>query len=352
MANTNDDKAFNINPAFVLKQKPARLLQYYIDGIKEGDRFVLSEALTLIESEENAKKDLAAQLIDHFQNNKLISDTLRLAITGPPGVGKSTFIENFGKYLADKEEKVAVLAIDPSSQVNKGSILGDKTRMQYLSTHANAYIRPTSSGSMLGGVAKGTKESILICEAAGYKTILIETVGVGQSEYWASMMVDMTILLIQPGAGDEIQGMKRGIMEMADLIVVNKADGSQKNLALQTAKTYKSALALFKPRLYNISTEIALVSSIASEGFDEVWEKINQFNQASIKENYYFKNRISQEIFWFETILKEEVFSLLCKNDLFAKQMVSLRSAIESGLLSSSSALYQLQRTIARLLNI
>ncbi len=352
MPNDNIDKAFNLNPAFAAKQKRARSMQYYIDGIAKSDRFILSEAITLVESEEEAKRELAAQLIDYFQQNRPMQDSLRLALTGAPGVGKSTFIEHFGKYLADKGEKVAVLAIDPSSQVNKGSILGDKTRMQDLSSHVNAYIRPTSSGNVLGGVAKGTKESILLCEAAGYKTILIETVGVGQSEYWASMLVDMTILLMQPGAGDEIQGIKRGIMEMADLIVVNKADGDQKHLATQTAKSYQSVLSLFKTRFNNAVVEIAIVSSIEKYGFDDVCQKINQFKQASIAENHYLKNRTSQEIFWFDAIIKEEVLALLLKNKDIAQQMKTLRSSIEEGQMSSSSAFHKLQKTISILFKL
>jgi LAO/AO transport system kinase len=352
MAKIHDDKAFNINPAFVLKHKPIKPLHTYIEGIGNGDRFILSEALTLIESEESAKKEMAAELVDHFQNNKTAKDTLRLAITGAPGVGKSTFIEYFGKYLADKEKKVAVLAIDPSSQVNKGSILGDKTRMNLLSTHVNAYIRPSSAGSMLGGVAKGTKESILLCEAAGYNVIFVETVGVGQSEFWASMMVDMTVLLMQPGAGDEIQGIKRGIMEMADLILVNKADGDQKNTALQTAKAYQSVLSLFKPRFSNTVAEVFTISSINGTGFDQVWQKIDHFKQALIAENHYRTNRIEQEKFWFDAMLKEEILALLMKNTAVANQIKTLKTAIEKGQLSSSAAFHQLQKSIAIALNI
>jgi LAO/AO transport system kinase len=352
MANDHKDKAFNINPAFVSKQKPIKPIQYYIDGIYSGDRFILSEAITLVESLEESRKETGVALMDHFHTSTPTSDTLRLAVTGAPGVGKSTFIEHFGKYLADKDNKIAVLAIDPSSQVYKGSIMGDKTRMQHLSTHLNAFIRPTSSGNTLGGVAKGTKDAILLCEAAGYKTILVETVGVGQSEYWASMLVDMTLLLIQPGAGDEIQGIKRGIMEMADLLVINKADGNQKNLALQTAKAYESVLPLFKPRFDTLSPDIAVVSAIDEIGFDELWQKINQFKHASVNAGHYSKNRIGQELFWFDQLIRDTLFDLLFKNKKLAGQLDDLKTSIASGHLSSSSAFHQIQKSIIAALNV
>lgn len=352
MANDHKDKAFNINPAFVSKQKSVKPLQYYIDGIKSGDRFVLSEAITLVESQEDVRKETGVALMDHFHTMKSTSDTLRLAVTGAPGVGKSTFIEHFGKYLANQNNKVAVLAIDPSSQVHKGSILGDKTRMQHLSTHPNAFIRPASAGSMLGGVAKGTKESIFLCEAAGYKTILVETVGVGQSEYWASMMVDMTLLLIQPGAGDEIQGIKRGIMEMADVLVINKADGNQKNLAMQTAKAYESVLPLFKPRFDTLSPDIAVISAVDEIGFDELWHKINHFNQASMSAGHYSKNRIDQELFWFDQLIRDTLFDLLFKNKKLDIQLEDLKTSIASGQMASASAFHQIQKSIIAALNV
>jgi LAO/AO transport system kinase len=352
MDENNINKSFNLNPDFVKKHKSERTLQYYIDGVLTADRFILSEAITLIESDDESKEKLASDLMKFiYQNQKDENATFRIAITGAPGVGKSTFIETFGKYLADKENKIAVLAIDPSSQVNKGSILGDKTRMQMLSSHRNAFIRPTSSGSTLGGVARGTKDTILLCEAAGFNTIFIETVGVGQSEYWASMMSDVTLLLLQPGAGDDLQGIKKGIMEMADIFVVNKTDGDQKLLAEKTSKTFQSILPLFHSKLKTMDLEILSISAINSFGFDYLFSKINSFKEKSKEENFFLKNRLNQEKFWFDNLLKEIIYKSVLRNKFVEPTINSYMSAIEKGDISASKAFQEIQQIIVNLKN-
>ncbi len=340
---------FNLNPVFVKKQKSDRSLQFYIDGVLRSDRYVLSEAITLVESDEDGRQEMAAQLIDYFYKQNKNVQSIRIAITGAPGVGKSTFIEHFGKYLADQNKKIAVLAIDPSSQLHKGSILGDKTRMEQLSTHDNVYIRPSAAGTMLGGVAKGTKESILLCEAAGYEIILIETVGVGQSEYLASMMADMTILLLQPGAGDEMQGIKKGIMEMADLIIVNKADGDQKVLAAKTEKAYKSVISLLQPKHSKISPNALSVSSINNEGFYDVLAEIEAFK--SILGPEFGILRSEQDVFWFEILIKDILYKAFIKNIEVAHSLQELRRDISNGNISVTSAFHQVQNTLLNFYN-
>ena len=225
------------------RRTPDIHLQDLIDGLSRGNRVFLSKAITLVESKRSDDRKLSAELIDKITGDN--NQSLRIGITGVPGVGKSTFIEAFGKMLTGKGKKVAVLSIDPSSNRTRGSILGDKTRMDELSRDPNAYIRPSASGSSLGGVASSTREAILICEAAGFDVIIVETVGVGQSETVVKDMVDYFLLLMLAGGGDELQGIKRGIMEMADHILINKADNKNMEAAKRAKKEYANAVHLF-----------------------------------------------------------------------------------------------------------
>ena len=227
------------------KQQKLQTPEYYIDGILKGDRTILSRVITLIESSLPQHYELSQKIIE--KTLPFSGNSIRVGITGVPGVGKSSFIETFGKYLTSNSRKVAVLAIDPSSEKTKGSILGDKTRMEELSKDENAFIRPSSSSGTLGGVARKTRESLIVCEAAGFNTILIETVGVGQSEIAVNAMVDFFLLLMLAGAGDELQGIKRGIMEMADAIVITKADIENITNAQLAKVEYSNALHLFPP---------------------------------------------------------------------------------------------------------
>lgn len=276
----------------------------YVKGILKGDRVILSKAITLIES--NAETDIA--LSDDVLRAILPKSgkSKRIGITGVPGVGKSTFIEAFGEYLTERGHRIAVLTIDPSSQRSGGSILGDKTRMEKLSNNPNAYIRPSATGSSLGGVANKTREAMLLCEAAGFDIILIETVGVGQSETTVKGMVDFFLLLLLAGAGDELQGIKKGIMEMADAIVINKADGTNIEASKRAKVEFENALHLFPPNPSGWTPKIELCSSIDKSGVPETWQMITSYFQ-EVGENWIRNLREEQNISW----MHESVLHLL-----------------------------------------
>lgn len=272
-------------------------------GIRSGNRVILSRAITLVESQNEADRKQAEELLQvilPFSGN-----SFRLGITGVPGVGKSTFIEAFGTLLTEKGMKLAVLTIDPSSQRTKGSILGDKTRMEELSRNPNAFIRPSASGDTLGGVSGKTREVMLLCEAAGYDFIVVETVGVGQSETHVHGMVDFFLLLMLAGAGDELQGIKKGIMEMADSVVINKTDGDNLKAAKRAKAEYQNALHLFPANPSGWIPQVKTCSSIDKSGLEEVLEMLSKF-QNQVKGNGYFdKNRADQQVHWFKENLNE-----------------------------------------------
>lgn len=263
-------------------------------GILDGNRTLLSRGITLIESSLAGDLAEAQELIQLCLPHS--GNSLRIGITGVPGVGKSTFIETFGLNLIDEGHKVAVLAIDPSSTRTKGSILGDKTRMETLSVNDNAYIRPSASKGTLGGVARATREALILCEAAGFDIILIETVGVGQSETAVAQLVDFFLLLMLAGGGDELQGIKRGIMEMADLLIINKADGDNIKKAEMAASGYKSALHLFPALPNGWVPDVLTTSAIKNTGVQKVWEKISEFETHTKKNGFFEKNRKEQAI--------------------------------------------------------
>ena len=275
-----------------------------------GDRAALAQAITLIESNKPEHLNKASSILEKCLTKR--DDTVRIGITGVPGVGKSTFIETFGKSLTALGHKVAVLAIDPSSTLTKGSILGDKTRMNELSRDPNAFIRPSASGSSLGGVAQKTKESIALCEAAGYNVIFVETVGVGQSETSVSNMVDFFLLLKLTGAGDELQGIKRGIMEMADAIVINKADGKNIKTANHTRSEFERALHLYPPKENNWVPKVMTCSALENEGIKEIWALIEHFIDVTKENGYFFQQRKSQDKSWFinhvDSLLKKHFY--------------------------------------------
>ena len=295
-----------------------------IKGIRKGDSKSLSKAITLAESSLESKQELALQVIEHFGPQK---NTLRVGITGAPGVGKSTFIESVGlRFLQDPTRKIAVLSIDPSSEISQGSILGDKTRMNQLSSIDGVYIRPSASGNNLGGVAKNTRLAILLCEAAGYNTILIESVGVGQNETEIAKLSDLFVLLISPGGGDELQGIKRGIMEVADIIVVNKADGNNKNQAQITAKEYSMALNL-KPKSKNQwIPKIIVASAYEKNGIQPFIEKCLDFDD-HVREKWKHLHRKEQMKYWAK---KNIQYLLLSKIDQYNNK---INSNIENGVL-------------------
>jgi len=269
-------------------------LEDYVKGIKEGNRSILAKAITLIESALPKHRKLAQEIIQACL--PLSGKSIRIGISGVPGVGKSTFIEAFGKNLSQQNHKIAVLAIDPSSSRSKGSILGDKTRMESLSRDKNAFIRPSPSAGSLGGVAQKTRETIILCEAAGFDVILVETVGVGQSETAVHSMVDFFLLLMLSGAGDELQGIKRGIMEMSDALIINKADGDNIDKAKMAKVQYANALHLFPPTPSGWIPRTDICSAYTGDGIDRVWDIILDYVKLTQESGYFNDNRKQQEI--------------------------------------------------------
>jgi len=305
-----------INPNLNLKSKTLRSVDDYLSGLKNGDRFILSEVLTLIESNNPVQRKVGDEILNKINSN-VNSQSIRIGITGSPGAGKSTFIEALGSMLTSMGKRVAVLAIDPSSTKSHGSILGDKTRMYSLSSDERAFVRPTASANILGGVAKATKESIALCEAAGYEIILVESVGVGQSETELANLVDLYLLLLLPGGGDGVQGIKRGVVELADLLVINKYDGDSKIIAEKSKKDFASAIRLFHHELEGWNVPVTLCSSLKKERIGEVWAQIENFISLSKSLGYFEQKRNKQDQIWIENQVKikmmqraEELFSL------------------------------------------
>lgn len=286
---------------FIGRKRKSFTVMEYVEGILQGDIPILSRAVTLVESARPDHQEMAQQIIR--QCLPLAGKSIRLGITGVPGAGKSTFIEALGMHIIQSGGKLAVLAIDPSSEKSKGSILGDKTRMEQLSGEANAYIRPSPSAGSLGGVARKTRETIILCEAAGFDTIFIETVGVGQSETAVHSMVDFFLLLMLAGAGDELQGIKRGIMEMADAIAINKADGSNVDRAHLAQAQYASALHLFPPSPSGWTPLVKTCSALNKVGMAEIWQMVLGYVALTQKNNYFYPHRRQQARYWmFESI--------------------------------------------------
>jgi len=277
----------------------------YVNKIKKCDISILSRAITLVESKLPKHQEVALQIVKACL--PFSGKSIRIGITGVPGVGKSTFIEALGNHLTSLGKKVAVLAVDPSSSIHKGSILGDKTRMETLVQNENVYIRPSASGTTLGGVAKKTRESILLCEAAGFDVILIETVGVGQSETAVHSMVDFFLLLKLAGAGDELQGIKRGIIEMADSIIINKADGDNIQQAKLAKIAFDNALHLYPLKSNLWQPQVLLASSLKGEGIVDVWSIIEKYISLSKDDNSFDKKRQKQEEFWLFDTLNEQL---------------------------------------------
>jgi len=322
----------NFNPKIKLNKKGYNNISELYNKLVANDRFALSKAITLIESEKEEHKIKAKELINFCLKNN--HDTLRIGITGSPGVGKSTLLESLGMFIIDKGNKPAVLAIDPSSKVTGGSILGDKTRMNSLSMSENAFIRPSPAGATLGGVAKKTRESIILAESGGYSPIFIETVGVGQSEIAVHSMTDLFILLIQPGSGDEIQGIKRGIMEMADIIVINKADGDNITKAKTSYNHYSNALKLFGKKDNGWETQILMVSSIDNKGIKELWSIIEKYEKFIKSLKYFEKKRKKQNINWFEDYLFKKILDIYKSDDKLKSQYLEIEDKVSKGELS------------------
>lgn len=272
----------------------------YVEGIQNGNRVLLSQAITLVESTRADHRELADEIIATLLAAPNFSEknSLRIGITGAPGAGKSTFIESFGSLILEKGHRVAVLAIDPSSQISRGSILGDKTRMEQLSADLRAFIRPSPAGDSLGGVARRTRETISLVEAAGFDLVFVETVGVGQSETAVRSMTDLFLLLLLPGAGDDLQGIKRGIVEMADLLVVNKSDGDRLPLARQARAHYQNATHLLPPAESGWSPRVLLASALEKTGLEEIWQAIENFREKVEQNGWLAENRRRQSKQW------------------------------------------------------
>lgn len=301
----------SINPNVIKKFRRKKKVQYSVDefvsGILDGNRTILGQAITLIESNLQEHNDIAQQIIERCLPHT--GNSIRIGITGVPGVGKSTFIESMGRYITKQGGKLAVLAVDPSSEKSKGSILGDKTRMEELSTDPNAFIRPSPSAGSLGGVARKTRETILLCEAAGFNVIFIETVGVGQSETAVHSMVDFFLLLMLAGAGDELQGIKRGIMEMADAIAITKADGENIYKADIAKVEYQNALHLFPPTSSGWIPKVLTCSSVKRIGIDKIWETVDEFINLSKDSNHFDLKRKEQAKYWMYESINEALKS-------------------------------------------
>ena len=301
----------------------------YVSGVLAGNRGILARCITLIESQsrlhEAQAQEVLHRLLPHTGKAK------RIGITGVPGVGKSTFIESFGCFLVEHGHKVAVLTIDPTSVRTGGSILGDKTRMERLSREPNAYIRPSPSGDGLGGVARRTRETLLICEAAGFDTVIVETVGVGQTEVALRSMVDFFLLLLLPGAGDELQGIKKGIVEMADAVLINKADGDNRIRAEHAKAEQAAALHYLQSFTPSWRTEVGLCSALTGEGIPQLWETLARFYRELEPKGVIEKRRLQQAVDWMNNLVQEELRRRFYEDDRVRKEIPEVQRALARG---------------------
>ena len=319
----------SINPHFQIARKAPPSVSELFDGIISGNRVMLSRAITLIESSRTDHAAKAQALLEKCL--PFAGKSMRIGITGTPGVGKSSFIETFGTHITEAGHQLAVLAIDPSSQLSHGSILGDKTRMMHLSMNPKAFIRPSPAGDSLGGVARKTRESILLCEAAGFDRIIVETVGVGQSETAVASMTDFFLLLLLPGAGDELQGIKRGIVEMADLVAVNKADGDREMLAKQAKAFYNNALHYFPPKASQWLPQAVTCSALSKMGIADIGRLINDYQVFTKENNYFYERRQAQEKFWLHETIEAALKKHFFETPSVSAQLSAIEAAVVNG---------------------
>jgi len=306
------------------------------ERIGQGDRRALAKGITLVESTRPDHRDQAAALLELIMPHT--GDSIRLGISGVPGVGKSTFIESFGNHVIDQGHRVAVLAVDPTSALSGGSILGDKTRMESLSRNADAFIRPSPAGQTLGGVTRRTRETLLLCEAAGFDVIIVETVGVGQSETAVAQMTDMFLLLLLPGGGDELQGIKRGIMELADLILVNKADGDQQAAAERTVADYRTAVHFLHPRSRHWQVQVQPLSALRGRGVDEVWQTVEEYRAALTDVGEISARRAAQARQWMWSETADSLLAELKASDAVKAMVGALEQDVTEGRLPATVA--------------
>lgn len=318
-------------------------VEEYVEGVKKGDRMILAKAITLIESNAPSDFDKAQRVLQALLPRT--GHSLRIGITGVPGAGKSTFIEVFGQLLCRQGYKVAVLAVDPTSSITGGSILGDKTRMQKLSREPNCFIRPSPSGGTLGGVARKSRETMMLCEAAGCDVILVETVGVGQSETTVRSMVDFFMLVVLTGAGDDLQGIKKGIMELADAIVVNKADGDNLERAKVTQGEYERMVEFIRPATEGWKTHAYRCSALKKTGLLELWAVMREFEKVT-KQSGAFENRRQRQIIaWVKTMIDEHLHNLFYEDPVIKGRLPEVRAAVLAGVVSPSQAVAELIKT-------
>ena len=310
--------------------------QDYVDGVLKRDRLALAKTITLIESTLPAHQDMARIIVDRLLPHTGLGT--RLGITGVPGAGKSTYIESFGTMLTGMGHRVAVLAIDPSSVRSGGSILGDKTRMEKLAVDGNAFIRPSPSGGTLGGVGRKTRETMLVCEAGGYDVVIIETVGVGQSETTVASMVDFFLVLMIAGAGDELQGIKKGVLEVADAIVINKADGDNVIRAEQARKQYQAALHMLMPFSPTWTPPVLTCSALEAKGMMEIWETIQDHRQKMTASGEMAEKRRNQALDWMKFLLDEGFRQWFYTNPQVREALPQLHTAVERGTTSPTAA--------------
>jgi LAO/AO transport system kinase len=306
-----------------------------LETLLSGNRRALAKAITLVESKLDSHREQAQDILEQVLPHS--GNSIRIGITGVPGVGKSTFIEAFGLYLIAQGKRVAVLAVDPSSPIAGGSILGDKTRMEELSRREEAFIRPSPAAGTLGGVAQKTRETMLLCEAAGYDVILVETVGVGQSEYQVAGMVDFFMVLMLPGGGDELQGIKKGIMELADALVINKADGDSERLANLARQQYTSAMNLLRHTSF-WTPRVMTCSALQNVNIDAVWGMLVEYYFRALQEGAFHARRAQQNRDWLRTLINEMLLLKLSQNPAVKRRLPALEEAVEKGQVTAYAA--------------
>ena len=340
-----DTTVGNLNPGLATgkvgaSRRKILTVDDYVNGVKEGNRGILSRAITLIESNNPAHFSKAQRVLQALL--PYTGKALRIGITGVPGAGKSTTIEAFGNMLCDLGHRVAVLAVDPTSSVTGGSILGDKTRMGTFSRRQEAFIRPSPAGGTLGGVARKSRETMLMCEAAGYDIILIETVGVGQSETTVRSMVDFFMLIVLTGAGDDLQGIKKGIMELADAIVINKADGDNLLKAKVARGEYERMIEYIRPATEGWATHAYLASAIKNTGLKELWEVIRAFEKVTKESGVFKQRRDAQLLDWMYSMIDEHLHALFFNDNVVLGRMPEIRQAVLDGIISPTQAVTEL----------
>lgn len=319
-----------------VKKRKRLSVDDYVKGVVEGNRAIIGRTFSLVESANPSHRTLATEVLEKLLPHS--GKSIRIGITGSPGVGKSTFIEAMGMHLIGLGHRVAVLTVDPSSEISGGSILGDKTRMEELARHPNAFIRPSACGKVLGGVARGTRESMIVSEAAGFNITIVETVGVGQSETQVASMVDFFLFLALAGAGDELQGIKRGILEMVDTIAITKADGDNRERALAARANYTGALRLFRPSVVDWAPRVLACSAITGRGIKEIWDVIMEHRAVLEKSGGLEKKRRAQEISWMQQMIEQEVITRFYRRDGLRERLDSLKKSVAEGTIGASAA--------------